>query len=85
MATFDTAAAAGLLKVTYGRRRAMPEGRRYSAPKRLPTRAKAGEMLRHGERGGKPLTRKQKGLFGAIRGGQKITRLKVKGRQLRRR
>ena len=30
---------------------------------------KAGEILKHGEVGGKPLTEKQKGLFGAIRGG----------------
>lgn len=35
-----------------------------------PSRAKAKEMLRHGEVHGKPLTGKQKGYFGAIAGGK---------------
>ena len=34
-----------------------------------PTRTKAKEMLRHGEVHGKPLSKKQRGLFGAIAGG----------------
>lgn len=33
------------------------------------TAKKAGKILREGEIGGKPLTKKQKGLFGVIRGG----------------
>lgn len=33
------------------------------------TRAKAKEILRHGEVGGKRLTKKQKGFFGARAGG----------------
>ena len=44
--------------------------------KRKLTKAKAGEMLEHGEVHGKPLTEKQKGFFGLIRGGGKPTRLK---------
>lgn len=39
------------------------------------TKAKAGLLLEHGEVGGKPLSRKQKGLFGLIRGGKRPTRL----------
>jgi len=38
--------------------------------------AKAGKILREGEIGGKSLTKKQKGLFGAIRGGKRLTRIK---------
>lgn len=37
---------------------------------------KAKEILRHGEVHGQPLTQKQRGLFGAIAGGQKLTRTK---------
>jgi len=47
----------------------------------LPTKEKAGKILREGEIRGKPLTSPQKGLFGAIRGGQKI-RLQPKNRRL---
>lgn len=36
---------------------------------------KAGKILKHGEVRGRPLTKKQKGLFGLIRGGKKPTRL----------
>ena len=42
----------------------------------LPSKAKAGEMLEHGEVHGKPLSEGQKGLFGLIRGGGKPTRLR---------
>lgn len=34
------------------------------------TKKKAGTILKHGEVGGKPLTEKQKGFFGAIKGGK---------------
>ena len=37
-----------------------------------PSKHKAKEMLKHGEVGGKKLTKKQKGLFGAIAGGAKL-------------
>lgn len=40
------------------------------------SRGKAKEMLRHGKVHGKPLTKKQKGLFGVIAGGDKPTRAK---------
>ena len=40
------------------------------------SKAKAAEMLRHGEVNGKPLTEKQKGLFGLIASGKKPTRMK---------
>lgn len=40
------------------------------------TKAKAGEILKHGEVRGHPLTKKQRGLFGLIRGGGTPTRLK---------
>ena len=33
-------------------------------------------MLEHGEVRGKPLTKKQKGLFGLIKGGKRATRSK---------
>lgn len=36
---------------------------------------KAGKMLKHGSVRGKPLSGKQKGLFGLIRGGEKPSRL----------
>jgi len=42
----------------------------------LPSKAKAGEMLRHGEVRDKPLSEKQKGLFGLIRGGGTPTRMR---------
>jgi len=35
----------------------------------VPTKAKAKKILRHGEIGGKPLTKRQKGFFGARAGG----------------
>lgn len=44
--------------------------------KHLPSKAKAGEMLEHGTVHGKPLTKKQKGLFGMIRGGKKPTKMR---------
>lgn len=46
--------------------------------KGLPSARKAGEMLRHGEVRGKPLTEAQEGLFGLLRGGKKPKRLKKK-------
>lgn len=39
-----------------------------------PSKAKAGKILEHGEVKGRPLTEKQKGFFGAIRGGAKLRR-----------
>ena len=39
-----------------------------------PSKAKSKEMLKHGTVHGKPLTDKQKGLFGLIAGGKKPTR-----------
>jgi hypothetical protein len=39
------------------------------------TQAKAGTMLRENRARGRPLTKKQKGLFGLIRGGGTPTRL----------
>ena len=39
------------------------------------TKTKAREILRDDEIGGKKLTRKQKGFFGAIAGGIKLSRL----------
>jgi hypothetical protein len=39
------------------------------------TQHKAGKMLKHGEVRGKPLTKKQKGLFGLVKGGKKPSRL----------
>lgn len=44
----------------------------------LPTRVKAKKIRKHGKVRGKRLTKKQKGLFGLIAGGQKPTRLKKK-------
>ncbi len=38
------------------------------------TKTKAKEILRHGEVHGKPLTKKQKGFFGAMAGGAKRKR-----------
>ena len=45
------------------------------SPKRL-GRAKAKEMLRHGEVHGEPLTEKQRGLFGLIAGGGRPSKKK---------
>lgn len=42
------------------------------------SQAKAKEIMHHGEVHGKPLTEKQKGLFGLIAGGGKPTRMKKK-------
>ena len=42
------------------------------------SKKKAGKILRHGKIRGKPLTSAQEGMFGAIRGGKKLTRLKKK-------
>lgn len=52
--------------------RQSPKARKQS---RSLSQEKAGEILRHGEVHGKPLTEKQKGLFGLIRGGKKPTRM----------
>ncbi len=49
--------------------------------KHLPSKAKAGKILSEGEVRGKPLTPSQRGLFGAIRGGQKI-RIQQKNRRM---
>jgi hypothetical protein len=38
------------------------------------TRQKAKKILRHGEARGKPLTRRQRGFFGARAGGQPVRR-----------
>jgi hypothetical protein len=38
--------------------------------RKLPSKAKAGKMLRDNSAHGKPLTEKQKGLFGLIAGGE---------------
>ena len=46
----------------------------------MTTKAKAKEILRHGEVKGKPLSEKQKGLFGLVAGGGTPTRLKKKKR-----
>ena len=45
------------------------------AKKKL-TKAKAKKILRHGEVHGKPLTKKQKGFFGARVGGTPVRRKK---------
>lgn len=47
----------------------------------LPSKAKAGEMLRHGEVHGKALTEGQRGLFGLIRGGGTPTRTRKRRRR----
>ena len=39
---------------------------------------KAGKMLRHGEVRGQPLTKRQKGLFGLIRGGGTPTQVRTR-------
>ena len=46
-------------------------------PKKL-TAHKAKKILKHGEVRGHPLTEKQKGLFGAVAGGQKMRKRKKK-------
>lgn len=43
---------------------------------RGPSKHKAKEMLKHGEVGGKKLSKKQKGLFGVIASGKKPTRMR---------
>lgn len=43
---------------------------------RLPTQAKAKEILRHGKARGRSLSRKQKGFLGLIAGGGRPTRMK---------
>lgn len=40
---------------------------------------KAADILRHGKIRGRNLTKRQQGLFGAIRGGTRPTRLKRRG------
>lgn len=54
---------------------AKTRGKPYNSAmaKRL-TKAKAKKILRHGSVRGKPLTKKQKGLFGAKAGGKKLRR-----------
>lgn len=42
------------------------------------TKAKAKEILRHGEIGGKKLTKRQKGFFGARAGGAPVKRKRRK-------
>lgn len=44
--------------------------------KSLPSKGKAKEMLRHGEVGGDPLSKKQKGLFGMLAGGGLPSRMR---------
>ena len=46
----------------------------------LPSKAKAGEMLRHGAVHGKALSKAQKGYFGLIAGGGTPTRKRRKRR-----
>ena len=53
------------------------EGRRKRG---LPSKAKAKEMMRHGEVRGHMLTGKQRGLMGMIAGGGTPTRMKGKKR-----
>lgn len=65
-------------------RHAMRGRRGAQSREGLPSPAKAGEMLRHGEVGGKaPLSKGQKGLFGLIRGGGKPTKLAGRRRKAR--
>jgi len=44
--------------------------------KRVVSKAKAKKILRHGEVGGKKLTKAQEGYFGLLAGGGRPTRLK---------
>lgn len=44
----------------------------HGKKKRPVSKAKAREILRHGEVRGKPLSKPQRGLFGAIAGGQPV-------------
>lgn len=44
---------------------------------------KAGTILKHGAIRGRPLTRRQRGFFGAIRGGARLTRLRAGSRRRR--
>lgn len=56
----------------------MHEERKRSATrfskKRGLSKQKAGEMLKHGEVRGHPLSMKQRGMFGAVKGGQTLKR-----------
>lgn len=53
----------------------MPAGIGYRRRRTgLPSKAKAGKMLKDGTAHGQPLTKKQKGLFGMIRGGKRPMR-----------
>ena len=47
----------------------------------LPTRRKARKILRHGQVGGRSLTRPQTGFFGVVAGGGRPTRLSPKIRR----
>ena len=47
----------------------------------LPSKAKAKEIMRHGEVRGHMLTEKQSGLMGMIAGGGTLTRLKKRKRR----
>ena len=58
------------------------EGRRKRG---LPSKAKAGEIMRHGEVRGHALTEKQKGLMGMLAGGGTPTRMKKRGKHRGRR
>lgn len=50
--------------------------------KGLPSRAKAKEIMRHGEVHGQPLSTKQRGFFGVLAGGSKMRgRRTLKGRR----
>lgn len=44
--------------------------------KDLPSQEKAKKIMKHGEIGDKPLTKKQKGLFGLLAGGEEPTKMK---------
>ena len=47
----------------------------------LPTKAKAREIMRHGEVRGHPLSEKQKGMMGMIAGGGTPTRMRRRKRR----
>lgn len=51
-------------------------GSSHGGRSKLITKAKAGKILKHGEVKGKPLTKKQKGFFGARAGGAPVKGLK---------
>ena len=57
--------------------------RKMMSERRHLSKGKAKKILRHGEVKGKPLTKKQKGLFGLIAGGKTPSRLrKTKKRKM---